>query len=95
MHLALSLGKTKDELLTGQKKPLSNDELNEWIAFARLHPLPNSWEQTALQCSTNVKIHCNKDIDIYDFMPVSKPEIETTLEEQKSIIERFCRKRTK
>lgn len=36
MQLAMDLGMTRHELLTGEKAPLSNDEYNMWMAWYQL-----------------------------------------------------------
>jgi hypothetical protein len=38
MRLALALGKTRDELLTGEPGPLTQEEFLDWIEFYRLDP---------------------------------------------------------
>lgn len=36
MRLAMDLGKTRHELLTGERAPLSSDEYNMWVAWYEL-----------------------------------------------------------
>lgn len=36
MRIAMDLGKTLHELMTGETAPLSSDEYNKWIAFYQL-----------------------------------------------------------
>lgn len=44
MHLALLMGRTLDEL----GRTMTSAEFAEWLAYDRVHGLPDPWLQTAL-----------------------------------------------
>lgn len=52
-RLALALGKTVEELLTGQPAPLSFVEQKEWVAFSNLEPFGDPYYQTAVICASS------------------------------------------
>lgn len=42
--MAVALGKTRRELLDG----MDSRELSEWIAYDRVEPIPQPWQETGL-----------------------------------------------
>ncbi|QDV34012.1 phage tail assembly protein T [Tautonia plasticadhaerens] len=52
-RLALHFGEPDPDALAER---ISSPLLSEWLAFFRLHPLPDPWLQTGITCDTLVRV---------------------------------------
>ena len=75
MHrLALSLGMLKAALL----EQASDDELDDWVAYDKIEPLPDPWLQTGIIASTQFNMLRSSETPAkapIDFIPVAKKPI--------------------
>lgn len=67
MKLCLALGYTRKRLLDEMDAP----ELTLWMARQQLDPLPDSWEETGLLCSTtaNFSLRSARESTPDDWIP--------------------------
>ena len=77
--LALNLGMSVKRLL----EEVDSRELSEWWAYHRIHPLPDSWKQSARICRTIMAASGNyKRIpDEEEFIPGQRQSHESMLRE--------------
>lgn len=80
-RLCITLGKTRDELLT----QMDSEELTWWLAVDRINPLPDSYWQAGVVASTMANCHAKKNYKPQDFMPRVKRR--QTAKEIKAILQ--------
>jgi hypothetical protein len=60
-HLALALGVTVEQLLTGMPAPLSQQELTEWMIYKRLYPFGPDVEDLRFGVSSALFVNAHRD----------------------------------
>ena len=84
-RLALLLRKTVGEL----EAQMSSHELSEWLAFFRIHPMPDPALHTAMICSA-VANSVGSDTTPEDFMPKYERAIGSSAEEAASAMQAWA-----